>query len=91
MADLDQSTERETLHIQDCRVWAEIYYLDSPTNYREYLPQNNIQLRGTLDDGLIATDSDPRLPSKGTKLPLLGGIVLILISGYLLYLLLDAF
>ena len=25
-------------HVGDCFVWAEIYYLDSPTDYREYLP-----------------------------------------------------
>jgi hypothetical protein len=26
------------LHVGDCRVWAEINYLDSPTDYRECLP-----------------------------------------------------
>lgn len=26
-------------HVKDCYVWAEIYYLDSPTDYREYLPK----------------------------------------------------
>lgn len=29
----------EAVHIRDFRVWAEIYYLDSSTDYREYLPQ----------------------------------------------------
>ncbi len=24
----------------DCHVWADIYYLDSATDYREYLPSN---------------------------------------------------
>jgi hypothetical protein len=28
------------IHVGDCRVWAEIYYLDSPTDYREFLPCN---------------------------------------------------
>ena len=28
------------IRIGDCYVWAEIYYLDSPTDYREYLPQH---------------------------------------------------
>lgn len=27
-------------HVADCYVWAEIYYLDSPTDYREYLSAN---------------------------------------------------
>jgi hypothetical protein len=25
------------VHVRDCYVWAEIQYLDSPTDYREYL------------------------------------------------------
>ena len=28
-------------HVSDCYVWAEIYYLDSSTNYREYLSSPN--------------------------------------------------
>ena len=30
----------EGIHVRDCYVWAEIYYLDSPSDYREYLPQD---------------------------------------------------
>jgi hypothetical protein len=30
-----------SLHIGDCYVWAEIYYLDSQTSYRECLPQKH--------------------------------------------------
>jgi hypothetical protein len=30
----------QEFHVADCQVWAEIHYLDSPTNYREYLPCN---------------------------------------------------
>ena len=30
----------EGIHVRDCCVWAEIYYLDSPSVYREYLPQD---------------------------------------------------
>lgn len=26
--------------VNDCYVWSEIYYLDSVTDYREYLPQD---------------------------------------------------
>src|SRR5262249_24604079 len=29
-----------SFHIHDCYVWSEIYYLDSATDYREYLPQS---------------------------------------------------
>jgi len=27
-----------SVHVSDCYIWSEIYYLDSPTDYREYLP-----------------------------------------------------
>jgi hypothetical protein len=30
----------EGFHVRDCYVWTEIYYLDSPSDYREYLPQD---------------------------------------------------
>ena len=26
-----------SVHVKDCYVWAEIQYLDSPTDYREYI------------------------------------------------------
>lgn len=43
-------------HVGDCYVWSEIYYLDSATDYREYLPQNAIRARIGSDD-LILLDS----------------------------------
>jgi hypothetical protein len=30
----------EGIHVRDRYVWTEIYYLDSPSDYREYLPQD---------------------------------------------------
>ena len=30
----------ERIHVRDCYVWTEIYYLDSRSDYREYLPQD---------------------------------------------------
>jgi len=30
----------EGIHVRDCYVWMEIYYLDSPSHYREYLLQD---------------------------------------------------
>jgi len=29
-------------YIGDCYLWAEIYYLDSPTDYREFLPGKRV-------------------------------------------------
>lgn len=33
-----QNVGGATAHVGDCHVWAEIAYLDSATDYREYLP-----------------------------------------------------
>ncbi len=42
-------------HVNDCLVWAEIYYLDSPTDYREYLPnRHHIPVR--IDSQLVMLD-----------------------------------
>ena len=38
MADLKRTVEGNLSDTQDWRVWAEINYLDSATEYREYLP-----------------------------------------------------
>jgi hypothetical protein len=35
-----KATPPTSFHVQDCYVWSEIYYLDSSTDYHEYLPQN---------------------------------------------------
>jgi hypothetical protein len=44
------------VRIGDCYVWAEIYYLDSPTDYREYLPQHRARQCPVADD-LVMLDS----------------------------------
>jgi hypothetical protein len=41
--------------VRDSGVWAEIYYLDSPTDYREYLPQYASIPK--LDSELLILDS----------------------------------
>lgn len=35
----------ETIRIGDCFVWSEIYYLDSPTDYCEYIPNGKLPFR----------------------------------------------
>jgi hypothetical protein len=78
----------ESVHIGDSYVWAEIYYLDSPTNYRDYLPQNRVPGPHAVPlDDLVILESSERSPGRGNK-PFLGWIVLLsilLISGLLSY------
>jgi len=45
------------VHVGDCYVWAEIYYLDSPSDYREYI-SNPVSQRRTEDrDEFITLDN----------------------------------
>ena len=50
----------EATHIGDCQVWVEIYYLDSQTNYREYLPQKRVPFRSNEFIPLCSSTSSPR-------------------------------
>jgi hypothetical protein len=45
----------EGIHVRDCYVWTEISYLDSPSDFREYLPQHR-QWKPN-DDRLVMSDS----------------------------------
>jgi hypothetical protein len=58
----------ESVRIGDCWVWVEIRYLDSPTDYRESLPQNTVHPRQTLGDDLVMLDPGP-YASKSTANP----------------------
>lgn len=81
----------ESFHVRDCYVWAEIFYLDSPTDYREYLPQ--ARTRPPAGEGqLVMLDELRALPASRTSLAPLFMIVLLLlgIAGYFLYLILEA-
>lgn len=85
MADLNQAADKNPVHIQDWRVWAEINYLDSATEYREYLPNRPIEnpaIRAPFT--LLSTRKSP---SRGRKwsLPVITFLVVALISGYSVY------
>ena len=74
----------EAFHIRDCHVWAEIQYLDSPTDYREYLPQGTTSSSARIDSELVITD--PRLTNWTTSLVCLltFGVIVCLLLYYLL-------
>ena len=40
------------MHLGDCYIWSEIYYLDSPTDYRECLPPQRISRSNIPGSGL---------------------------------------
>jgi hypothetical protein len=47
-----------SFHVGDCQIWAEIHYLDSPTDYREYLPVHSLQGWKPLEGRLVMLDDE---------------------------------
>lgn len=86
-----------TSHVRDCQLWAEIDYLDSPTDYREYLPGQEIS-PGTPDrDDLVMLETQNhslRRYRKRLSIVLIGVItmlIFVLICGCFFHLFFDAF
>lgn len=46
----------KAIHVGDCLVWAEIYYLDSPTDYREYITNHVSPRRATSSEEFVTLD-----------------------------------
>ena len=67
MLNQDKRIGGEAVHIRDCYVWAEIYYLDSPTNYCECLPQNPVAPRTIPESDLVMLDSSGNSLSSAFK------------------------
>jgi hypothetical protein len=75
-----RAIEREGIHIGDCYVWSEIYYLDSSNDYREFLPRAGKD--NPRDDDFVCLDSLP--PSKGAiSVFIFAVLVCIALAGYL--------
>ena len=91
MADLVEHKDvaGTSFHVRDCYVWAEIYYLDSPTDYREYLP------RGSGFGDLVMLDSSKASADpKADGFPVLATCVvlsLVLLAEYLFYMVTEGF
>jgi hypothetical protein len=49
------------VHVDDCYIWSEIHYLDSTTDYREYLPWPTVLQRPIPTGDLVMLDSSRRL------------------------------
>ena len=83
-ASLGRTTETEATRVQDCYIWAEIHYLDSATDYREYLPSPRDHSQDdftTLDSGKNVRPQRRSRTWPDWTIP-----VLFLVVGLLLYL-----
>jgi hypothetical protein len=58
MSDLrhDQQVGGASIHVGDCYVWADIYYLDSPTDYSECLTMKGSKHDHAGDDLVLLDD-----------------------------------
>jgi hypothetical protein len=75
----------EAIHIRDCYVWAEIYYLDSKTDYREYLPQHAPSLP---ENELIMLDSSRDWPNPNCIVSCAFPLAVVVLSAMLMHLVL---
>jgi hypothetical protein len=85
MADVNHAAEKNPLVPQDWGVWAEINYLDSPTEYREYLPTAPLQNPATRGDFVLLSASG--VPSKGreSNSAVIICLIVALIAGFSVY------
>jgi hypothetical protein len=78
----------ESVHVGDCYIWAAISYLDSPTDYRKYLPCNRVRINVRAPDDLIMLDSARSSSGSDTKITSGWGTLLFVLitAGIFLYL-----
>lgn len=75
----------EPVHIRDCYVWAEIYYLDSKTDYREYLPERDPSLP---ENKLVMLDSSRESPYPTSIVSWAVPLAVVVLSALFMYLVL---
>lgn len=95
MSNVKKDTNGKSFHVGDCYVWSTIYYLDSPTDYRECLPEHGVR-RSVIGDDLVMLDSQRNFPWPRTRLAQLSVLVILalLIGTFLCFLaltLIDTF
>jgi hypothetical protein len=84
--------EETGVHIRDCYVWAEIYYLDSPTDFREYLPLHaSKQVNRGSDNEIVFLDSCPVRSSPGLYAFLGAVLICFPLVAYLFYKIVEGF
>jgi hypothetical protein len=87
MSNVNEEIGGRDFHCGDCYVWSAIHYLDSPTDYREYLPQQGV-LRSVIGDDLVMLDSQSNFPWPRTRFARLSALAMLtfLIGAFLCFL-----
>ena len=77
MSNLKKETGGAAFYVGDCYVWSAIHYLDSPTDYREYLPPHSVSPLISRDDLVMLDSSAAFSPLSVLALTLLIGVLLL--------------
>lgn len=74
------------MQVSDCYIWAEIYYLDSPTDYREFLPDWGDIGQSRVGDLILLDDAKHSSGTKNCRFPgwLLLAVALLFLLGTLI-------
>lgn len=90
MADFNQAAEKSSVHFQDWRVWSEIVYLDSPTEYRECLPVAPTRNPAISQGFELLSERKPNSAVHWWIVPVIACLAAALLSGIGLYVVLTA-
>jgi len=87
---MSKRTGGESFRVSECHIWAAISYLDSPTDYREYISQHPPAIRPSLASEVVMLASHKRRQRhRGSLNEAVGWTVpavLLVIAGVFLYL-----
>jgi hypothetical protein len=78
MFNLKKEIGGSAFYVGDCYVWSAIYYLDSPTDYREYLRPYRVSPLISRDDLVMLDSSATFSPLSVLGLTILVGIGVLL-------------
>jgi len=67
------------VRVPDCYIWAAIYYLDSPSNYREYLPYSRPRIAIPPGDLVMLGDKPPAPWITGIKIMIGAGFTCVVL------------
>ncbi len=84
MSTRNTTNRGHAFRVSDCYVWAEINYLDSTTDYREYLPQGPIHV-AAIPSEFVLLDSSWQLCRGQACLFLISLVLFLMIVGALWY------
>lgn len=97
MSNLYPENTSGTFHVRDCQLWAEIDYLDSPTDYREFLPGQRARADMPDRSEFVMLETQNQSPKRaGTRVSvvvmvMVSMLIFLLICGCFFHLFLNAF